>query len=75
MFKLQDFPDSQFIDGMHQYKPVVTLKSEHGGISHIIIDDGCYVLMNKIVGEYRYSPYWFPEAVDAMKSLPTLAIK
>jgi len=29
--------------------PLATLKDEYGGVSHIIKDDGCFVLINKTV--------------------------
>lgn len=54
----------------------VTLKDQHGGISHIYEDDHCYVLCNK-AGETDGVPifnkvfHWYPEAVEALKALPT----
>ena len=73
MYKLQDMPDFQVVmDSGSTTKPVATLKDEYGGISHIIKDDHCYVLVNgNSEGVFRKTYHWYPEAIDAMKTLPT----
>ena len=47
--------------------PIVTLKDAHGGVVHIIRDDGCYVL---VVGSYEggfgVSHHWFKDAIYAL---------
>jgi hypothetical protein len=51
---------------------VATLKDGCGGVAHIYTDDHCYVLA--VGGENQdFYPawHWFPEAVDALKLLPT----
>ena len=76
-YKLQELPDeSAFLKSGSRINPVATLKDEYGGVSHIIMDDGCYVLVNgSRGGEFAKVYHWYPEAVDAMKSLPTPQIK
>ena len=52
--------------------PIATLADEHGGMSHIIEDDHCYVLINGgITHNFKMTHHWYPEAVDALKTLPT----
>lgn len=74
MYKLQETPDYEVTlkRSGSTATPVATLKNEYGGVSHIIIDDHCYVLVN---GSYTRGfdtvKHWYPEAVDAMKTLPT----
>jgi len=46
--------------------PVATLKDEYGGVSHIVIDDHCYVLVN----DRTIVKHWFTEAVTALQLLP-----
>ena len=53
-------------------RPIVSLADEYGGEAHIIIDDGCYVLVNMREGKGRMSPWIFPEAFRALKELPPL---
>jgi len=76
-YKQQKFPDViAYIEGGGRINPLATLKDEHGGVSHIIDDDGCYVLVNgSRRGKFTKVYHWYPEAVDAMKSLPTPPIK
>jgi len=82
MYILQENPDDVWTKGGS--KPIATLKDEYGGIFHIIEDDHCYVLFRqeiweqvtdllgkRIVIEGKYSSHLFPEAVEALKSLPT----
>lgn len=72
-YKLQEQPDKEgtYRNTNNTFTPVVTLKDEYGGVSHIIIDDHCYVLLN---GSYdrKWMPtnHWFSEAVEALKTLP-----
>jgi len=76
MYVLQDKPDKKatLLNGSI-CTPVATLKDEYGGISHIIEDDHCYVLVNgiKATGFINFIKvhHWYPEAVDALKTLPT----
>ena len=78
-YELQKIPDEiAFMAGgqRNRINPVATLKDEHGGVSHIITDDGCYVLVNgSSGGPFTKVYHWYPEAVDALKSLPTPPIK
>lgn len=74
MYKLQDTPDFQVVmDNGVTIKPLATLKDGNGGISHIIKDDHCLVLVNGNDKEmvFRKTYHWYPEAVEAMKTLPT----
>ena len=57
--------------------PVATMKNEHGSYVHIFEDDHCYVLMagegnrNRISRGTNLAWYWFPEAIDILRTLPT----
>lgn len=76
-YEIQENPDEiAYIVHGTRITPLATLKDEYGGVSHIINDDNCYVLVNGSRGEnFSMVYHWYPEAVDAMKSLPTLPIK
>lgn len=72
MYVLQAVPDEKVILRTGgTYVPVATLKDEYGGVSHIVIDDHCYVLVN---GSYERGfatvKHWYREAVEAMQGLP-----
>ncbi len=73
MYKLQPTPDEEAVlnNGVMLY-PVATLKDEYGGISHIVVDDHCYVLVNGSAkgGAFATVSHWYREAVEAMKTLP-----
>ena len=78
MYVLQDKPDESVVLSSlehAEYKttvhPVATLKDEYGGEANIIVDDHCYVLLLKRDFGFLPTPYWFSEAVDAVKTLPT----
>ncbi len=73
MYILQETPDGKVeLESGSIATPVATLKDEYGGVSHIIEDDHCYVLVN---GSYDRGfgtvKHWYPEAVDALRTLPT----
>lgn len=69
MYQLQSKPDlSVTLSNNIQATPLATLKDQHGGVYHIIKDDSCYVLVNKR-GQFAF--HWFPEAVEAVKGIPT----
>jgi len=72
-YKIQEKPDpTATLDNGEELQPLVTLKDEYGGISHIIEDDHCYVLVNDVRGDglCRMVSHWYKEAVDALKTLP-----
>lgn len=72
IYSLQGTPDVEaLLENGSKVIPLATLKSEYGGVSHIIKDDHCYVLINRIglEGPFRMSYHWFNEAVDALKHL------
>lgn len=75
MYKLQDQPDKEArMTSDSVVTPVATLKDEYGGVSHIIEDDHCYVLISGSANNNSgciMVNHWYPEAVEAMKSLPT----
>ena len=53
-----------------EYSPLVTLKNEYGGISHIIKDDHCYVLINgSLETGFETVKHWYPEAVKALSTI------
>ena len=70
MYVLQNSPDAPVnLDNGIEVTPVMTLRDEWGGVSHIIRDDGCYVLINRVdqlSNIYRMSCHWYNEAVDAL---------
>jgi hypothetical protein len=72
IYVVQATPDDEVKIGKGlKVKPIATLKNEYGDVSHIIKEDHCYVLINKICrgGPFKRSYYWFPEVVDALKHL------
>jgi len=73
MYKLLDKPYGKAIlDNGSTTTPVATLINESGGVSHIIEDDHCYVLVNGgITRNFKMTHHWYPEAIDALKTLPT----
>lgn len=73
MYVLQEKPDGEIIlRGGSICTPIATLKDEYGGISHIIEDDHCYVLVNGSKDRgFATVEHWYPEAVDALKTLST----
>ncbi len=69
MYKLQESPRlSAKLKNGTIVTPIATLRDEYGGISHIIKDDGCYVLLNGSDKSDFYSMvvHWYPEAVEAL---------
>ena len=73
MYKLQEKPDELAVTKRgEELHPVATLRDEHGGVSHICIDDHCYVLYNgdDIDGVFYSAKHWYREAVQALKNLP-----
>lgn len=83
MYKLQEKPDKEAcLENGSTVRPLATLKDEYGGISHIILDDHCYVLINlhhdqnpppknRNTGkEFTMVRHWYREAVEAIKILP-----
>ncbi len=73
MYVLQEKPDETvMLSSGAVCRPLATLKDENGGISHIVEDDHCYVLVNGSADRgFRTVKHWHPEAVDALKTLPT----
>lgn len=55
-----------------EYTPVATLTDKCGGISHIVVDDGCYVcyLFSPEADGFVETHYIFPELHEALCSLP-----
>ena len=72
MYKQQEVPDEEVVlENGSTSKPIVTLKDEYGGISHIILDDHCYVLVNGSQDRgFSTVKHWYGEAVEALKTLP-----
>jgi hypothetical protein len=74
MYIEQTEPDKEakLINGT-KVTPLVTLKDKWGGVSHIIEDDHCYVLINdhptSATPGFRITPYWYKEAVEALSRL------
>lgn len=61
------------LDSGVEIHPVATLKDEHGGVAHISIDDGCYVLYLELSGAKkgvcRSTTHIFAEAHAVLKEL------
>lgn len=74
MYVIQRQPDKEVKhDSGCISTPIVTLRDEYGGVSHIIEDDHCYVLVNgsdNNDNEFAMVKHWYPEAAEAMKILP-----
>lgn len=72
MYVLQEKPDDvAILQNGGIIKPVATLKDESGGVSHIAIDDHCYILLNGSKDRpFRISSWWYKEAVKALRKLP-----
>ena len=78
MYKRVETVDRIVMDNGELATPVATLMDEHGGTSHFIIDDGCYVLVNmgrvgRVEGEPELgvmTPWIYPEALKVLKGLP-----
>ncbi len=71
MYKLQEKPDNKaMMDNGCEIKPLATLKDEYGGISHIIEDDHCYVLVNGSKDRpFGMTHHWYKEATEALANL------
>ena len=70
MYVVQEKPDKEVcMTNLSKHVPLVTLKDEYGGVSHIILDDNCYVLVNgSQEGGFRTVKHWYSEAVQALIS-------
>lgn len=53
MYKRVNTIDTITMDDGGQAEPVATLADEYGGVSHWIVDDHCYVLVNMIDAEAK----------------------
>jgi len=75
MYILQDQPTQyKYKDHEELLTPDATLINENGSVFHIDQDDNCYVLV-QIDSETKsgvWQHHWFPEAVEALKTLPPL---
>jgi hypothetical protein len=71
MFKSKK-PAKKFVDGRGtEWTPIATLKDEHNGVCHVVIDDGCYVayLYNEASG-FVPTHYIFPELHKELSEMP-----
>jgi hypothetical protein len=48
---------------------VTPIATFNDGNSHIIVDDHCYVIVNKTGDYYDFSPWIFPKALEVLKGL------
>jgi hypothetical protein len=67
---------------LHNGSEADTVASFNGGQSHFILDDHCYVLVNRTpvvqfeggpphLGDFYTPSHWiFPEALEVLKTLP-----
>lgn len=52
-------------------RPVATLRDEHGGEAHVVVDDHCLMLVLKQKdGTVKSTPWLFKEAVEVIQELP-----
>lgn len=77
MYQLQAIPDKEaFLKSGVPVTPVSTLRDEYGGVTHIVVDDHCYVLLqgsdNEPLAGLVPVSHWYPEAVEAMRALPPI---
>jgi len=74
MYRVQPNPDPiATLDNGSVLTPLATLKDEHGGVAHIIEDDHCLVLVlnaGRKDDRVQMTSWWFPEAVEASRTLP-----
>lgn len=57
---------------VHEVEPLVTLTDDWGGVSHIIKDDHCYVLINGTrEADFVRTSWWYHEAILALHSYLT----
>ena len=67
MYIVQDKPDERFRIATGWSVPLITLKDEYGGVSHIGTDDYCYVLYNGSQSRiFQPVKHWYREAVEAL---------
>lgn len=71
MYKIQDRPDGEItLASGAKTLPLATLKDEYGGISHIIQDDHCFVLVNGTLAKpFRPVHHWYWQAAVALAGL------
>lgn len=71
MYRIQEKPHARSVlTNGAEVKPLVTLVNEGGDACHIIMDDGCYVLVVPAQGGgWGMSKHWFPEAAQALAGL------
>lgn len=74
MYTLQTKPDDLVkLKNGTLYRPVITLRDEYGGVSHIVRDGPCYVLVNGTPEDgFEIATHWYAEVIGAVKGLPTL---
>lgn len=78
MYKQVETEKVCYTTNVTEFHPIATLADEFGGKCQIAIDDGCYVIYNK-VGEfkdygnacYKLTYHIFGEVFDVLKTLPT----
>lgn len=72
-YVLQEKPDEKIVlDNDETSHPVATLADEYGGRAQVVVDDHCYVLhLKQEDGRYKHVAWWFREAVEALRLLPT----
>lgn len=66
-YKLCSVPDDYAVlSNGTEVTPLATLTDEHGGVSHIIMDGGCYVLCNGTEHMVSLVTHWHEEATQAL---------
>lgn len=70
MYKPQEHADGPVLLNGNYVTPLATLKDENGGISHIIEDDHCFVLINgSYKRPFKMATHWYKEAAQVLAIL------
>lgn len=74
MYKQVETDSIAILENGYALSPIATLVDEFDGKCQISIDDNCYVLsLKQSNGTYKLSPWIFKEALDVIKTLPSLS--
>lgn len=66
-YKVVGTHESATLNNGDKVRPLVSLEDEHGGVSHIIEDDHCFVLVNGSKDrKYQMVYYWYDAAALAL---------
>jgi hypothetical protein len=76
MYRVQPEPEPEItLENGSTAAPLLSLQDDYLNTAHIIEDDHCYVLCvpsTEKHGKMVMTPWWFPEAFEAARTLPLL---